>query len=313
MQPANPDDVLVTALIITYNHERYIRGAIESALMQETTFKVEILISEDASTDGTRQIVRDYAEKYPDRIRTILSEVNLRSNRTVARGLDAARGRFVCLLDGDDLWTSRSKLQMQADYLLAHPETAAHFLNATIIQGEEVTDRLWTPVSQPRRLDMAAIWEGNPFATAGGMMRTELVRGVPEWYDGFFPRTDWPLYILCAMSGYLDFDPEPAAQYRMHDGGLYRPLGETEKFRSTDAFYRRMDECLEGRFRNEAKIGSARFFFDWSATHLAAGRLGLAWDAWRRSLWGTGIKGGISRRRSARQALRLIGEGARFW
>ncbi|UXN72363.1 glycosyltransferase [Devosia sp. A8/3-2] len=84
---------LVTALIVTYNHAGFIAAAIDSALAQQTNFDVEIIISEDASTDGTRAIVEDYAARFPGRIRLLLSETNLRSNETVARGLRAARGR----------------------------------------------------------------------------------------------------------------------------------------------------------------------------------------------------------------------------
>ena len=101
------DPILVTVLIVTCNHRSYIKAAIESALMQSTEFPFEILISEDASTDGTDKVVQHYATvRNPDRIRVIWSQQRMRSNEVVAKGLRNARGRYVTLLDGDDLWTS---------------------------------------------------------------------------------------------------------------------------------------------------------------------------------------------------------------
>ena len=76
-----------TALIVTYNHRKFIAAAIDSALAQQTRFEYEILVSEDCSTDGTREIVLDYARRHPDRIRLILSDRNIRSNAVVARGI----------------------------------------------------------------------------------------------------------------------------------------------------------------------------------------------------------------------------------
>ena len=191
---------MVTVVIPTYNHVRWIGTAIESALMQQTHAPVEILVSEDASSDGTRALVERLAVGHPDRIRVVLSERNVRSNEVVARGLRAARGRYVCLLDGDDYWTDPTKVQRQADFLDAHPECSAVFHNAFVVEGDHVTDRRWTKGDLPARLGEIEIWEGNPFATCAGMMRTDFVRDVPAWYADFFPITDWPLYVLCNMA-----------------------------------------------------------------------------------------------------------------
>ena len=96
----------VSVLVMTYNHERFVAQALDSALMQEVAFDWEILVSEDCSTDRTREIVVEYARRHSDRIRLLLSERNVRSNYVVRRGIEAARGTYVALLDGDDFWTS---------------------------------------------------------------------------------------------------------------------------------------------------------------------------------------------------------------
>ena len=297
--------IVVTALVVTYNHVRFIEEALSSALAQTTPFPIEIIVSEDASTDGTREIVRDYAGLHPHRIRPIYSETTLRSNEVVARGIEAARGRYVALLDGDDSWTAPDKLQRQAEFLDRNPDCAAHFFNAEIVGGGPHDGRPWTRPDHPPRLDLAGIWEGNPYATSGSMMRRSALGGVGPWYHGFFPRTDWPLYILCAMSGALHFDPEIAARYRLHDGGLFSALSEQKKLQSTRTFYRDMDACLDGRFSAEARSGAARLFHDWGKDFLTRNELRLAWRCWMDSLASGGVGRSVRLRESARLGLRL--------
>jgi len=102
---------MVSVVCITYNHGRFIREAIESFLMQETNFKVEILIGEDCSTDGTREIVFDYKKKYPDLIRVITSDPNVGMKANGFRTLNAARGKYIALFEGDDYWEDPYKLE----------------------------------------------------------------------------------------------------------------------------------------------------------------------------------------------------------
>ncbi|NLI41548.1 MAG: glycosyltransferase [Caldisericales bacterium] len=113
---------LVSVCMITYNHEPYIAQAIESVLMQQTDFPVELVIGEDCSTDNTRAIVCDYRERYPERIHLLLPEHNLGMFPNFVATLQACDGRYIALLEGDDYWTDPFKLQKQVDFLEVHPE-----------------------------------------------------------------------------------------------------------------------------------------------------------------------------------------------
>jgi glycosyltransferase involved in cell wall biosynthesis len=298
--------ILVTVLIVTYNHQPYIAAAIDSALVQKTSFPIEILISEDASTDGTREIVQRFAAANPDRVTAIHSEQNVRSNEVVARGLRRARGRYVALLDGDDLWTSRTKLQDQADYLEAHPGIAAVFHNAAVAMGEDITVDRWTRADQKPELTLEDIWQGNPFATCAGMMRTACVRDVPSWYADFFPITDWPLYVLCAKAGDLAFVNEVVGVYRLHGAGLFSALPDRSKLDAIEGFYRRMISVLEPSDALSARGGYSRYFFDWSKRSLADGDLASARSCFRRSLRGGGVGRTVSRREALQLGLQLF-------
>ncbi len=113
----------VSICCITYNHEKYIRDALNSFLMQKTNFPIEILIHDDASTDGTANIIREYEAKYPDIIKTIYQTVNQYSQgKDVSQfNFNRAQGKYIALCEGDDYWCDPQKLQRQFDYMESHP------------------------------------------------------------------------------------------------------------------------------------------------------------------------------------------------
>jgi glycosyltransferase involved in cell wall biosynthesis len=113
---------LVSVKMITYNHAPYIAQAIEGVLQQKTDFPFELVIGEDCSTDGAREIVFEYQEKYPDIIRVITSDKNVGAKKNNYRTSQACRGKYVAFCEGDDYWHHPSKLQKQVDYLENHPE-----------------------------------------------------------------------------------------------------------------------------------------------------------------------------------------------
>ena len=117
---------LVSICSITYNHAPYIRQCLDGFLMQKTNFKYEIIIHDDASTDGTAEIIKEYAEKYPDLIIPILQTENQYSKGLrgfyVRFVFPRAKGRYIALCEGDDYWTDPLKLQKQVDFLEANPD-----------------------------------------------------------------------------------------------------------------------------------------------------------------------------------------------
>lgn len=108
---------LVSVCMTTYNHEKYIVQAIESVLGQRTTFAVEVVVGEDCSTDSTLAICRKYEEQYPDRVRVVASESNIGMHRNYRRTIEACRGKYIAMLDGDDWFSDMDKLQIQVEQL----------------------------------------------------------------------------------------------------------------------------------------------------------------------------------------------------
>ena len=121
----NTEKIAVSVLVLTYNHKDYIRECLDSIISQETDFCFEILIHDDASDDGTADIVREYADRYPDMVVPILQKDNKYSAGVFVIDeilLPIARGRYIAYLEGDDLWCDTQKLQKQYDYMESHHE-----------------------------------------------------------------------------------------------------------------------------------------------------------------------------------------------
>lgn len=115
-------DPLVSIKMITYNHEPHIEQAIKGVLSQRTNFAFELVIGEDCSIDGTRQIVLDYQRKYPNNIQVITSDKNVGSRKNGIRTALACKGKYLALCEGDDYWHNPEKLQKQVNYMESHPE-----------------------------------------------------------------------------------------------------------------------------------------------------------------------------------------------
>lgn len=119
-KPLDTNDIMVSVIVLTYNHEKYIRQALDSILAQEVDFKYEILIGDDASTDGTSAIVREYAEKYPNIIRAFVHKENMGATKNLSDMLCLARGQYIAHLEGDDFWCDATKLCRQVSFLEDH-------------------------------------------------------------------------------------------------------------------------------------------------------------------------------------------------
>ena len=222
-------DITVSVLLTTYEQERYVAQALDSVLMQRTDFAWEFLVGEDCSTDATRDVVLDYAKRWPERIRVFLPEVNQGGHANFARLLRAARGRYLAWLEGDDYWTDREKLRKQVEYLEAHPEVVLCFHRAMVVdEGEagrapRASNRRQAPLTTIRD-----ICRGNYIHTGSTMFRSGVVEDLPEWFYSL-PTGDWPLFVLLAQYGSIGFLDEVMCVYRKHDAGLWARRSRAEK------------------------------------------------------------------------------------
>jgi glycosyltransferase involved in cell wall biosynthesis len=239
----------VSVLILTYNQQKYISDAIESALMQKTTFDYEILIGEDCSTDSTRKIVCEYAARNPSKIRPLLHSFNVGGLANIQQLLAESCGEFVNLLEGDDYWTCPGKLQKQVEFLDQHPECSLCFHNALRMYEDE--DRVPLPYNsadQKPISTLADLWQYDFIATCTAMFRKSSARSLPGWYFTLPLGGDWALWMLCSEHGDIGYIDEMMAVYRIHKEGRWNKLDKIGKLEEIIACYERLNSNFAFRY-----------------------------------------------------------------
>jgi glycosyltransferase involved in cell wall biosynthesis len=133
----NNKSPLVSVFMITYNHEKYIAQALNSVLMQKTSFDYEIVIGDDCSTDSTQKIIKDYVTKHPNKIKPIFQTVNVGAMRNAYEfTLPECKGKYIATLEGDDYWTDPDKLQKQVDFLESNENYSVCFHHVIMVDAQ---------------------------------------------------------------------------------------------------------------------------------------------------------------------------------
>jgi glycosyltransferase involved in cell wall biosynthesis len=197
-------NVKVSVNMITYNHAPYIARAIEGVLQQETAYPYELVIGEDCSTDGTRDIVSEYQSRHPDVIRVVTSDRNVGAIRNEDRVALASQGQYVAYCEGDDYWHRCDKLQRQVDFMESHPECGlvySDYDRHVVETGETIREYLQSRGKTPSQpVQMEDILAGRAgILTCTVLAKRELVERIrnadPYLYrDTSFPMTDTQLW-----------------------------------------------------------------------------------------------------------------------
>jgi glycosyltransferase involved in cell wall biosynthesis len=215
---------LVSVKTITYNHAPFIRQCVEGVLMQKTAFPFELVIGEDCSTDGTREIVLEYGQKYPDIIRVITSESNVGAVENSRRSILACQGEFMALCEGDDYWIDPLKLQKQYDAILKYDAVlVAHGNFAVFYEGGKIvsTSKIKRAKDESGFLTLEDILrEKARVHTSSMIMRADIIKNLPDWFEQS-PVGDYPLKVICAYSGKVYYIDEIMSVYRKGVPGSY--------------------------------------------------------------------------------------------
>lgn len=204
-------EVKVSIFCTAYNHEKYIRTALESFINQKVNFQFEVLVHDDASTDKTADIIREYEKKYPDIIKPIYQTENQYSKKI---GIwktylyPRARGKYIAICEGDDCWIDENKLQMQVDYMESHPDCTFCFSNAKIYVTKEnkvysFMNYFKQKVPQQTDFNLAAILHlFNFIPTCTFLFPKENRAKFPEYYDEYCFGGDRKLSLYSIALGY---------------------------------------------------------------------------------------------------------------
>jgi glycosyltransferase involved in cell wall biosynthesis len=215
---------LVSVWMVTYNHEKFIRQAIESVLMQVTDFQIEIIIGEDCSTDGTRKIIEELELQYPDIIKPIYHEKNVGAQRNAYEFcLPELKGKYIACLEGDDYWTDPYKLQKQIDFLEADLSYIGYCHNFKIIDSSNKTlDESFTDFQDKECIDTNDIIAGASIAALTVVFRNVFDQNPLPFITTKLGNQDKMLFSWLSTFGNFFADKQfIAAAYRKHSGGIW--------------------------------------------------------------------------------------------
>lgn len=239
-KPINIVQPLVSVSVATYQHENFIRECLEGILMQKTNFPFEVVIGEDESKDTTRAICKEYAEKYPDKIRLFLRDRKLSvlndSKGKIFKSLNgtftllSSRGKYIALCEGDDYWTDPLKLQKQVDFLEANADYNICFhkvkvLNNSAFTIDHITEKRFSKISNDKPTQLDLLEQGNFIHTTSVVFRNT----VKEFPKAFYltPIGDYFLHIILSSNGYIKRLDDVMGVYRS-GVGIFSSLKKLE-------------------------------------------------------------------------------------
>jgi glycosyltransferase involved in cell wall biosynthesis len=264
----------LSVAMITYNHERFITQAVESVLAQTVNFDYQLVIGEDCSTDGTLATVLDFQRRYPNRIVVHSRKKNVGAMRNFAETIEACRGQYLALLEGDDYWTCTDKLQKQVDFLDAHPDWAVCCSRAEVRNEEEVHSgkvRASTGTIFPSRpdairpdgQDVGGLLPATPRAagtyTLGDLLQENFIptcsvvyrwNGLPRLPSWFFQSSlgDLPLHAIVTGKRKIELLDDCMAVYRVHTGGIWSSRNRNSQILENARMLEALGRHLDGRY-----------------------------------------------------------------
>jgi len=245
------DQPTVSVAMIAYNREQFIAQAIESVLMQETEFEVELVIGDDCSTDGTRRIVQAYAAKYPNVVRALLHEKNLGISRNYGAVWQACRGKYIAWVDADDYWRTPQKLQKQVALMETNPHysmcgTGTQFVTTSSDGAEKDAGVLEPAVLKPE-YGLADFLTGYPMHTSSMLARRKLVT-FPDWLKDVGILWDACAFALYAGKGPVGYSSELMSCWRVHAGGMWTTKSAADQLRCNQKAIDLLDAHFGGRY-----------------------------------------------------------------
>lgn len=214
--------IKVSILCITYNQCGYIKQALDSFLLQKTNFKFEILIHDDLSTDGTTEMIKEYAQKHPDIIKPVYEKVNQYSKHNFEFIKDmyiAAKGDYIATCEGDDYWIDNNKIQKQADFLDKNLNYSICFSPSKVVyEDNEKVAEIFPEGKDAEQFTIGSLLKTNFIQTSSVMYRKK--DSYENMFAGAMPG-DWYTHIYHAGFNKIGFIDNVMSVYRRHSGGVW--------------------------------------------------------------------------------------------
>jgi glycosyltransferase involved in cell wall biosynthesis len=249
---------LVSVAITAYNSEKWLARALDSVIAQNVDFPIEIWIGDDCSQDGTLAVANAYRTRFPEQIMVSAQPVNIGMQRNYFTVFEHCRGKYIAWLDADDFWTDTNKLRIQAAALEADRSLSAcgHFVRWITGTGE--VHRESYPGIPSGRYGLEQITRHNFLPSPSVMFRNGIHRGLPAWYFDLAPTTDWPIWVLAAMTGDILLIDRVMADYMMTPGSSFTSKGELFWYKADIRFFDHILSILPSRWQRLARAERGR-------------------------------------------------------
>lgn len=230
---------LVSVVVTTYNHKNYIAECLDSILMQQTSFPFEIILGEDESNDGTREICKEYAKNNPYKVKLFLrsrKDVIYIDGKPTGRfnfiqNLKSASGKYIALCEGDDYWTDPLKLQKQIDFLEANPDYNICFHSVKLFnQDSELFEKDTITRKVKETTTVMDLAKGNFIHTPSVVLRNSFK--LPKWFEKV-TLGDWTLYMIAIGNGKVKKINEIMGVYRLHSKSIWSKKPEMTRIKNT--------------------------------------------------------------------------------
>lgn len=243
------EEIAVSICCLAYNHEKYLRRCLDGFLMQKTNFKFEVLIHDDASTDKTADIIREYEKKYPDIIKPIYQSENQFSQGiklSWAYQYPRAKGKYIAWCEGDDFWTDACKLQKQFDALESNPDCSFCTHRVEVVDVDEVSRNEFFPkntsdsvyqssiIPKDSFLEYLLTRDEYPFQTSSYFARSEYIKEAidnPPDFVSKFQYGDMPLMLLFAAKGNVYYINDAMSNYTVNRPGSWSECYSAVEFK----------------------------------------------------------------------------------
>lgn len=260
------ENIQVSIMCITYNHEKFIANMLDSLLSQKVNFQYEILIHDDASKDRTQDIIKDYTRKYPDIIKPILQKENQYSkgiDPNITYNYPRIRGKYVAYCEGDDYWLDENKLQVQYNAMEQNKQCAicVHKTQCVSVSNEKI-DREFPPIelnggiiTSQEYITMELKDVGWLFQTSSYFIRAEVAKEYASEYVNKYPVGDLPLVLFSLQKGSCYYIPRKMSCYRVDSGGAMSSLKSRKKriahFNEMIAGHKDFDKLTSYKYHEE--------------------------------------------------------------
>lgn len=243
----------VSVCMITYNHEKYLKQAIDGVLMQKTNFDFELVIANDNSPDTTVSIIEEYRSSHPNghKIKFLNNKTNLGMMPNFIQALENCSGEYIALCDGDDYWTDENKLQKQVDLLDKNTDLAICFHPVNIDNdGTILKDTITKKVASITTIyDLV---KGNYIHTCAAVYRNHLFEKLPDYFHKA-PVGDYFLHLLNSRHGSIYCIDEIMANYRVHGTSYWSSKKQTERSEIWIAFLTGIMPNFDGEIQHKLK------------------------------------------------------------